>query len=62
MGRAGSDIYAAAPDGSTVMNTGMIANSGGNQPHENMQPYLTLNFCIALQGHPAAKLTGAGGR
>jgi microcystin-dependent protein len=50
LGRAGSDIYAAAPDGSTVMNTGMIANSGGNQPHQNMQPYLTLNFCIALQG------------
>jgi microcystin-dependent protein len=23
---------------------------GGNQPHNNMQPYLTLNFCIALQG------------
>lgn len=23
---------------------------GGSQPHENMQPYLTMNFCIALQG------------
>jgi microcystin-dependent protein len=23
---------------------------GGNQPHNNMQPYLVLNFCIALQG------------
>ena len=23
---------------------------GGAQPHNNMQPYLTLNFCIALQG------------
>lgn len=23
---------------------------GGGQPHNNMQPYLTLNFCIALQG------------
>ena len=23
---------------------------GGNLPHNNMQPYLTLNFCIALQG------------
>lgn len=29
---------------------GAIGNSGGSQPHENMQPYLTLNFCIALQG------------
>ena len=27
--------------------TGM---SGGDQPHNNMMPYLTLNFCIALQG------------
>lgn len=24
--------------------------AGGTQPHNNMQPYLTLNFCIALQG------------
>ena len=24
--------------------------AGGSQPHNNMQPYLTLNFCIALQG------------
>ncbi len=27
-----------------------INNTGGNQPHENRQPYLGLNFCIALQG------------
>jgi microcystin-dependent protein len=27
-----------------------IANTGGSQTHENMQPYLTLSFCIALQG------------
>jgi microcystin-dependent protein len=27
-----------------------IAPAGGSQPHNNMQPYLTLNFCIALQG------------
>ncbi len=27
-----------------------IINTGGNQPHLNMQPFLTLNFCIALQG------------
>jgi microcystin-dependent protein len=24
--------------------------AGGSQPHNNMQPYLTLNFCIAMQG------------
>lgn len=27
-----------------------IANTGGSQPHTNQQPYLVLNFCIALQG------------
>jgi len=27
-----------------------LAPTGGGLPHNNMQPYLTLNFCIALQG------------
>jgi microcystin-dependent protein len=27
-----------------------VAATGGNQPHNNLQPYLTLNFCIAVQG------------
>jgi microcystin-dependent protein len=27
-----------------------IASSGGDQPHNNMMPYLTFNFCIAMQG------------
>jgi microcystin-dependent protein len=27
-----------------------ITPAGGDQPHNNMQQYLTLNFCIALQG------------
>ena len=49
LARTTADIYAAAPDG-TTMNAGMIAASGGGQPHPNIQPYLVLNFCIALQG------------
>ena len=28
----------------------ILTPAGGDQPHNNMQPYLTLNFCIALQG------------
>ena len=28
----------------------MLAQAGGNLPHNNLQPYLTLNYCIALQG------------
>jgi microcystin-dependent protein len=27
-----------------------VTNVGGSQPHNNMMPYLTLNFIIALQG------------
>jgi microcystin-dependent protein len=27
-----------------------VTPSGGSMPHNNMQPYLTINFCIALQG------------
>ncbi len=27
-----------------------VTPAGGSQPHNNLQPYLTLNFCIALQG------------
>jgi microcystin-dependent protein len=27
-----------------------LAPAGGGLPHNNLQPYLTLNFCIALQG------------
>ena len=34
----------------TTMNPASIGNAGGNQPHSNMQPYLVLNFIIALQG------------
>ena len=34
----------------TTMNPTSITNTGGSQAHNNMQPYLTLNFCIALQG------------
>jgi len=40
-----------APPGAIVqMSDNSIAPAGGDQPHNNMQPYLTLNFCIALQG------------
>jgi microcystin-dependent protein len=34
----------------TQLNPQALAPSGGDQPHNNMMPYLTLNFCIALQG------------
>jgi microcystin-dependent protein len=44
---------AKAAYGSTAdltMSAGAVSVVGGNQPHENMPPYLVLNFIIALQG------------
>ena len=32
------------------LSSSALPPAGGDQPHNNMQPYLTLNFCIALQG------------
>jgi microcystin-dependent protein len=34
----------------TALSSNTIAPAGGDQPHNNLMPYLTLNFCIALQG------------
>jgi len=34
----------------TTLQPATISNVGGSQPHENRQPFLTLSFCIALQG------------
>ena len=39
-----------APNNLVALNPGMITNAGGSQAHQNMQPYLTICFCIALQG------------
>lgn len=34
----------------TAMEAGSVTNVGGGQAHENMQPFLAINFCIALRG------------
>jgi microcystin-dependent protein len=39
-----------APSNLAAMNSASVPNVGGSQAHLNMQPFLTLNFCIALQG------------
>ena len=49
LANGGADTYASA-NNLTSMGTDAVANTGGSQGHENMQPYLALNFCIALQG------------
>ena len=43
-----SGSYSATPD--SDMNPGLISQTGGGQPHNNMQPYLVINFIIALVG------------
>jgi microcystin-dependent protein len=45
----GAALFTGA-SGLGAMNGGTIANTGGSQPHENRQPYLVMNWCIALQG------------
>jgi microcystin-dependent protein len=39
-----------APSTLVSLNPGSVTNVGGSQAHLNMQPFLTLSFCIALQG------------
>jgi microcystin-dependent protein len=44
-----NNMYAAATN-LTSLSAQTITNSGGSQAHLNMQPFLTISFCIALQG------------
>lgn len=46
---AANNIY-GAPNNLTALHPNSVANAGGTQAHLNMQPFLTLSFCIALQG------------
>ncbi|HEV2816702.1 MAG TPA: tail fiber protein [Allosphingosinicella sp.] len=45
----GANLYAASGQQTTLL-PATIGNVGGSQPHENRQPWLTLNIIIALQG------------
>ena len=47
----GAKVYLAYDANNQVtLAPAAVQQSGGNQPHENMSPYLVLNFIIALQG------------
>ena len=46
---SGVSIYDVKAPG-TTLNPQALAVQGGSLPHNNLQPYLVLNFCIALQG------------
>ena len=47
----GASLYQTAANVSlTSLAPGALAPAGGDQPHNNLMPYLTFYFCIALQG------------
>jgi microcystin-dependent protein len=46
---SGANQYAPPPP-TTSLSPGTLGNAGGSQGHLNMMPFLTLSFCIALQG------------
>ncbi len=45
----GNDVYGSATN-LVSMDSSAVTSTGGNQTRENMMPYLTINFCIAIQG------------
>jgi microcystin-dependent protein len=47
---SGASPYIAASANLVNLAPELLAPAGGDQPHNNMQPYLTVNFCIAMQG------------
>jgi microcystin-dependent protein len=47
---AGANNLYGPPSNLTSLLPATLANVGGSQAHLNMQPFLVLNFCIALQG------------
>jgi microcystin-dependent protein len=47
---SGGSAYNPTATGVVAMNPLALGLAGGSQPHNNMQPYLAVNFCIALQG------------
>jgi microcystin-dependent protein len=47
---AGANNAYADPNSLTTLAPSSVTNVGGSQAHENRPPFLTLNWCIALQG------------
>lgn len=48
--RAPTSLYSTTAAANTTMSAQALAPAGGGLPHNNMPPYLTMNFIIALQG------------
>ncbi len=49
-GRGGLAIYGPSGNADAAMNPASVQPIGGNQAHDNMQPFAVVSFCIALQG------------
>ncbi len=49
-GGAAIPLYGPSGGALVPLSPQTLAPAGGNQPHPNLQPYATINFCIALQG------------
>lgn len=49
-GFTAQNIYAMPGGPTAVLANDTVSTYGGGMPHENMQPFLVLNFCIAYQG------------
>ena len=45
-----ANAYTSGASQNQTMNQSMVVPTAGGLPHNNLMPYLTLNFCIALQG------------
>ncbi|PXY44928.1 phage tail protein [Flavobacterium hydrophilum] len=50
LGRGNPVKVYASVGAAVTMGANSISPTGGSLPHNNMMPYLTMNFCIALQG------------
>lgn len=49
-GQPGPAQAYAPPDHQVTLNAASVGSAGGNQPHDNRQPYQSVSFCIALTG------------
>jgi microcystin-dependent protein len=47
---SGNEFYAAGTNTLTALTASTVSSQGGSQPHDNIQPFLTLNWCISLFG------------
>ncbi|ALN57435.1 MULTISPECIES: phage tail protein [Lysobacter] len=50
LGTTDKEIYSATGGPQVALSAATIGTAGSTQPHSNVQPYLAINFCIALNG------------